>query len=94
VIASSLAGATAFLVQEGQNGLVYRDSVSFEQQLLRLAHDPDLLNRLGHEAKKTIETTWNAQVAVDHLLSIVPFIQEKKEIPEALINGGPGTFIR
>ena len=94
VLASSLAGATGFLVQDEKNGLAYNDHVSFEKQLLRLARDPDLLNRLAHEAKKTITDTWNAQVAVDHLLSIIPFIQTKKEIPASLIAKGPGTLIR
>lgn len=57
VIASSLAGATRDLVQDGVNGFIIdpRNPAALAETLTRLIADPGLRQRMGEQARRTIE---------------------------------------
>lgn len=71
VIADAKIGAVPFLLQHGQNGMVYADG-SLEEFLEygeRLATDTKLRLTLGQNAYDTIVSFWNPQFAAKSLLA-------------------------
>lgn len=69
VVANKAMGAAPYLLQNGNNGLVYRNGnkKQFFATVKSLLDNPDLCEALGRAAYDTIKTTWNAQVAADRL---------------------------
>ena len=70
VVASRNAGASLFLIDHERNGLIYSDD-SYDDmlsQVIRLFEEPELIERYGKEAYRTIATLWNATVASERLL--------------------------
>ncbi len=69
VVASRLAGAVPFLVEDGKNGLIfdggYRD---FSVKVKSLFDRPERIAPLGGNALRTILETWNAQRAAEACL--------------------------
>ncbi|MCI1397368.1 MAG: glycosyltransferase family 4 protein [Lachnospiraceae bacterium] len=89
VLAGNEAGAVPFLIQNGENGLVY-ESRSYEQLLAetrRLLHDEALVRRLGENAEKTITGLWNAEHAADALLTVSEGILEGAGLAKAPAEG-------
>ena len=69
VVANKAMGAAPYLLQNGNNGLLYRNGnkKQFFAAVKSLLDSPDLCEALGRAAYETIKTTWNAQVAADRL---------------------------
>lgn len=68
-LASTKAGSTGFLIQNRKNGLVFASKKQLLDCVDLLSSDTSLIGQLGLAAKSTIEKTWNANVAVNNLLS-------------------------
>lgn len=70
VVASYEAGAVPFLIQDGVNGLSYKngDYSEFAKKVLYLFERKDKILQFGSNAKKTIEEVWNAKNAAKELL--------------------------
>ena len=81
VVASAEAGAVPFLIHSGQNGLTYEHNSykEFLKQVLLLANDSAYAQKLGMEARQTVETLWNAETAVQRLLC---FCEEQEHATE------------
>lgn len=79
VIASHAAGATPFLIRNGQNGLIYRngDFEEFHASVKSTLEQPELRTRLGREAYQTIADLWNPSNAAEALLEICGQLMEK-----------------
>lgn len=72
VVASSIAGATPYLVDDGKNGLVFDwDSVdSCFSCVKRLALDGELRMRVSFAAQNTIRDMWNGENAARRLIRL------------------------
>lgn len=69
VIASSMAGATTFLVKDNENGMIYDgSSEQLYSSLKRLMRSPKLIREFGEAARATIEEKWNGDEACRNLM--------------------------
>jgi glycosyltransferase involved in cell wall biosynthesis len=91
VLASSGAGSTGFLVEDGQNGFVYQNDEEFQKKFLLLAKEPQKSQAMALQARQTILEDWNASHAVSNLLEVFKALEEKRPIPQTL--KGAGRFI-
>jgi glycosyltransferase involved in cell wall biosynthesis len=85
VVASMEAGATGYLVADGENGFVFRQR-QYEQMkglVERLLTDAPLRERLGRAAYQTITETWNAEHAAEELLRVCAEMLAGREIDPA-----------
>lgn len=69
-VANREAGASEFLVQDGQNGLLYRTEEELFEKVSSLLSHPGRAKALGLEAYKTICKEWNPDVAAQRLLAL------------------------
>lgn len=69
VLADHMVGAVPYLIEDGENGLIYRDGDREELFTLaeKLVTDRELCARLGRRAYLTITETWNAENAAGAL---------------------------
>lgn len=73
VLLSSALGSAKFLVNDGENGLIYEygKQKDFDSKLYRLATDEKLRNKLSNNAFKTISDTYNQKIAVSRLMKFI-----------------------
>lgn len=84
VVASHAIGSVPFLIQNGVNGLIYRngDQEDFEENVIKLLEHPELRTEVGKKAYQTLEGSWNAETAAKRFL----------ELCDGLSNGEPAYF--
>ncbi|MFI3175865.1 MAG: glycosyltransferase [Eubacteriales bacterium] len=72
VVASHAIGAVPFLVQQGENGLIYQNGnvEEFVTHVQNLVENASLRERLGRNAYDTISTQWNAGEVAQRLLKL------------------------
>lgn len=89
VIAGRAAGSTAFLVEDGKNGLIYPsgDVEALREKLRWLLEHPETAAKLGREAEKTIVQMWNAGTAAARLCQLASRILSGERFPEAWETG-------
>ena len=70
VVAGHMIGAAPYLIRYNENGLIFRseDIASLTEEVSKLLNNTSFLRKLGRNAYKTIDKTWNAKVAADRLL--------------------------
>lgn len=73
VLASSALGSVPFLINDGQNGIIYRygDMTDFEEKLEILTVDKELRKKFGKAAVATIKNEYNCEVAVKRLMEFI-----------------------
>ena len=88
VVASHAIGSVPFLIEHGQNGLIYKnDSIDdFFIQVKKLMDNKKLCNQLGENAYNTLKEKWNAEIAANRLISL---FDSKLKGQEFHINDGP-----
>jgi glycosyltransferase involved in cell wall biosynthesis len=86
VVASSCAGAPGFLIENGENGFIYRGGSfkAMKAKVRRLLDDPELRERMGRKAYQTINELWNAEKAAEELLRVSSDLLAGKGIIPAL----------
>ena len=79
VVASHAIGSVPFLIQDGANGLVYKNGNQhqLEERVEKLIRDSDYRKRLGMNAYESIVNMWSAEVAAKRFV----------ELSEALLKG-------
>lgn len=79
VVASHAIGSVPYLIQEGINGLVYKngDINSLYTQVKLLVNNRALCRKLGRKAYETIIKEWNAKVAVERMLLLIVDLNNK-----------------
>ena len=84
VVAGHGIGAVPFLIQDGKNGLVYKNGryVEFRDEVLRLAKDEKLRRELGVHAYETITKEWNPREAANRLYTFCEGLLNGKVIPQ------------
>lgn len=78
VVANAGAGASRYLIRDGENGLLYRsgDYAKLKEHVGRLLGDREQRRRLGRSAYETIRDVWNPREAAVRLLSVCGQIVE------------------
>ena len=73
LVADHMIGAVPYLVNDGVNGLVYRDGSEAElfSQAKRLVKDREMCRSLGRNALRTVTEEWNAENAAARLLELI-----------------------
>ncbi len=73
VLVSSAVGCAAYLINDNENGLIYRygSEADFERKLKKLIEDKEYRDSLGQKAFETIKHQYSASVAVKRLLEFV-----------------------
>lgn len=96
LIADHMIGAVPYLVQNGENGLVYRSGE--KEQLFRLTEklikNPEKCRQLGTKAYETIVNIWNAENAAIQFLKLVQeklSLVEEVDLGEALLSAESGA---
>ena len=81
VVASHAIGAVPFLINDGINGMIYRDGNIDElvEKVEYLLQQPDVRLKLGMQAYHTMFSTWNAEVAAQRFLDLIHSLQNGKE---------------
>ena len=90
VIASHAIGAVPYLIKDGENGIVYPSGnveLLYEKMKYLLEH-PEEQKRLGAAAYRTIQDTWNAEIAADRLIQLSESLLAGEKTPR-LFQDGP-----
>ena len=87
VVASRAIGSVPYLIQDGENGLIYKDgNLKDLYDKVKFLLDNEKERRgMGKNAYQTLTDTWNAEVAADRLIRLIESIKEGKGTP--LIDG-------
>lgn len=82
VVASHAAGSVPYLIQDGDNGLVYESGnvEALSDKIEKLLVDSAYCEKLGKNAYETISKLWNADVAADRLLELADGILKGKKV--------------
>lgn len=88
VVASHAIGAVPFLIQDGENGLIFKSEVlySLYEKVKWLLDNPEERRRLGYNAYMTMQNTWNAKTACNNLLQLIKALNNGESTP---IKEGP-----
>ena len=81
VVTSHGIGATPFLINHGENGLIYETGNydSFERNVLKLVDSKELRERLSHNAIDTMLNTWSPKVGAERFYKLAKNILEDGE---------------
>lgn len=82
-VASHAAGSTGYLINHGENGLIY-ESENFDDlfnNVKKLIEDDKYRERLGENAYNTIKNEWNADVAAERFLVLAKNLEEGRDTP-------------
>lgn len=84
VVANKAMGAAPYLLQNGNNGLLYRNGnkKQFFAQVKKLLEEPNFCEQLGRAAYETIVTIWNADIAADRLLNCILAEYKGEKLPK------------
>ena len=90
VVASHLAGATPYLIENERNGLIYESGnvSALCEKVEYLLCSPGAQARLGRAAYRTIAEVWNASVAANRLFQLSESILKGNKNPD-LFEDGP-----
>ena len=90
VVASHAIGASPYLLQNGKNGLLYKDGDTDDlyRQVKYLLDHPEKQTEFGKNAYETLAQTWNARTAAERVLALAQCILSGDKNPE-LYESGP-----
>lgn len=87
VAASNDAGATPYLIQNGENGLIFHSGDGLTDAVRHLLKHPEEAERLGLRAYRTIAEQWNADIAAERFLELARRILAGEPHPEPFSEG-------
>lgn len=84
VLASDACGASAYLIQDAENGVLFADGdeLDFVTKGLALARCRPKREQMGQKAAVTMRNTWNADVAALRFLQVSGALLAGKPLPE------------
>ena len=98
IVASHVIGSVPFLIEDGQNGLIYNNK-DFHELYLKVKYlidNPKERETIGVNAYKTITTQWNANNAANRLNILAKKLLEEKN-PKNLFKDGvcsPAEYLK
>lgn len=87
-VSSHAIGSTGFLIQHGENGLIYKDG-DFDdlfEKVKTLIDDKNSRECISKEAYLTMFNTWNAEVAAKRFMILCEALEKGEDTP---FNDGP-----
>lgn len=83
VVASHAAGATPFLVEDKETGLVFKsgDADSLADKIEMLLKDPALKEKLQKNAYENMHKLWNPEVAAKRTIELAESIEDGRPCP-------------
>lgn len=83
VVSSNKIGSTPFLIENGVNGIVFKDSdyKHFCSCVEKLCSDKDMILSLQKNAYNTIDEKWNAIVGAERLFELISEILQGHDTP-------------
>lgn len=82
VVASHAIGSAPFLIRDGENGFIYKngDEGKLYERVVQLINNPELRERLGRNACRTLENIWNAEVAAERFFQLSQALLDGKSL--------------
>lgn len=81
VVANSQIGSTPFLIDDGENGLIYDGNIDLLYSHIKsLLDDETKREKISKSAYDTMINDWNADVAAERVLTLAKNITEGKDI--------------
>ena len=82
-VASHAAGSTPYLVNDGENGFVYKSENidSLYRKIKVLIKDDNVRKQMAKRAYLTMHDTWNAKVAGNNLMLLIESLKEGRDTP-------------
>lgn len=89
VVASHAIGSAPFLIDGGKNGFIYKngDENSLYERVVQLIGQPDLREKMGRNAYRTLVEQWNADVAAERFIALTQALLDGKKTD--LFEAGP-----
>ena len=83
VVANKAMGAAPYLIQSGENGILYRNKQEEElwKQLQVLMQQHHYRENLGRKAYDTIVSVWNSEIAATRLFNCIQAELAGEKIP-------------
>lgn len=83
VVAANQIGSVPFLITHKENGLIFEseNQNDLNKNIKLLFDNPDLIYKLGDNARKTMQETWSPQTAVKNFFQLVTALQLDKRNP-------------
>ncbi len=83
VVASDRIGSVPFMLQDGQNGIMFRDGRfgDFKKKVYALCRDPKTVRRLGQNAFETVNTMWNGKAAAHRMFTMTEHFLRGEDTP-------------
>lgn len=81
VVANKVIGSVPFLINHGENGMIYGNINELYDHVKFLIDNPDARTRMGRQAYVTMSTQWNAKDATNRLFEIIKTIQDGQGNP-------------
>ena len=90
VIAGEKIGAVPYLINDGQNGLIFRnkDINDLTRKVITLLQNPEKISELGRAAYNSINTLWNPRTAAKRFVELSQALNLSSE-PVSLYDDGP-----
>ena len=89
VVASHAIGSVPFLMDDGVNGLIYKngDIDDLYNKTKWLLDNPDKAAEMGERAYETLRDTWNAEVAAERLIKMSESILKGEPVNDMFADG-------
>lgn len=83
VVASHAIGSVPFLIQSGENGLIYRDGDldDLTRKVKQLLDHPDECRKIGFAAYETMKNEWNAENAARRFIELAQKLLDGEKHP-------------
>lgn len=83
VVASRAIGSVPYLIQDGENGLIYKDGKSKDlyNKVKFLLDNEEERRKIAKNAYKTLADTWNADTGAERLLTLIENVKAGKGTP-------------
>ncbi len=89
VVASHIIGSVPFLIENGKNGLIYRDGniESLYKKVRFLLDNPEKRAEMGKNAYLTLANQWNPQNAAERFYKLAEAVLSGEEKPDIFKDG-------
>ncbi len=81
VVANKKIGSVPYLIKDEENGLIYKTKKELYEKVKSILIDKELKKALGTNAYETMNSTWNAEVAAERLITLIEKIENGEDTP-------------
>jgi glycosyltransferase involved in cell wall biosynthesis len=76
-VVASAVGSANEVIEDGENGFLARSDEEWTEKLLALVRDPELRERMGHAARRTIERSYSLEGRVREIVGLFRRLTER-----------------